>query len=508
MRRKAVRVRVACALAGTFGLWAAPARAVDAEVQSDTSAQFYDVRSPTGETVLGRRRVTSTLAVSGYELMDRPLNDPMAPQLLFRARLRYDADYGVNGAETDVTNFGRVVPGLNQAQTDLMYAYIEGRKFLGGWLGFKAGRQYVTDVLGWYSFDGGELHVTTPFYVAVEGYGGLEARGGMPLTTSRFETDGIWRGDRSNYDPSLYPSFQPSAVAPVVAAAVESTGVTWLHGRLTYRRVVNTGESNTAEWAGGLYGPSKYSGSRISQEKIGYSLDASVAQIGSLRGGLIYDLYSAAFGTIYGNLDAFLGRGVTVGVDYQYYQPTFDGDSIWNFFVSEPRNDIGGRASWSVNDHFALSASGRGRIYTVQTAEDSTKTSPNNQVTLNPPYFPSNSHPYDGGGDLSARYRFGEGWLGARASGSFGGEGDRVGGDVSGERVFEGRYVVEGRLNLWQWQDKLRPDRDATSFGYVAGLGYRFAPRSQALFEMQQDTNRLVGSRFRAMLFLTVAVTK
>ena len=38
--------------------------AVDADVQSDSSAQFYDVRSPTGETILNRRRFTTTLAIS------------------------------------------------------------------------------------------------------------------------------------------------------------------------------------------------------------------------------------------------------------------------------------------------------------------------------------------------------------------------------------------------------------------------------------------------------------
>ena len=60
-----------------------------------------------------------------------------------------------------------------------------------------------------------------------------------------------------------------------------------------------------------------------------------------------------------------------------------------------------------------------------------------------------------------------------RASGNFGQAGDCVGGDISGERIFETRYVLTGRVNVWQWDDKLRPDRDATSVGYVAGIGYR-----------------------------------
>jgi hypothetical protein len=485
----------------------ATAHAADVDVQSDTSAQFYDVRSPTGEQVVARRRVTETLAVSGYQLIDSPPNDPTAPQLLFRARLRYDGDFYNGGGDTNLANPSTFVPGLNAQQVDLMYGYVEGRKFLKGLLGFKLGRQYVTDMLGWYSFDGAEAKITTPFDVAVEAYGGLEQRGGLPLSTARFEADGVWRGDRANYDPSMYPQFQPADIAPVFAVAAESTGVTWLHARLTYRRVLDTGTANTSEFGSGLYTPASYSGDRVSSEKIGYSIDATLATVGTARAGLVYDLYNARFGSVYANLDAFVAKGVTAGIDYQFYQPSFDGDSIWNFFLSEPQNDLGGRVSWNVTDKVGVSAGGHARIYTVQTAEELPGTSPNIQPN-NPSYFPSSGSSYDGGGDLNARYKFGEGHLGMRASGNFGPEGDRVGGDVNGERVFDTRYVVEGRLSLWQWQDNLRPDRNATSFGYVAGVGYRFAPRSQTLFELQQDSNRLAGLRFRAMLYLTLAVTK
>jgi hypothetical protein len=507
MRWTMGRVGVVASTCALLVLAPRAAWAVDADVESDTAAQFYDVRSPTGETVLSRRRLTSTLALSGYQVVDAPANDPTGPEVLFRARLRYDADYGAESGESDVTNFGHLVPGFTRQQVDLMYGYLEGRRFAKGLIGFKVGRQYVTDVLGWYSFDGGEVRVTTPFFVAAEAYGGLEVRGGMPLSTSRFEADGVWRGDRSGYDASLYPAFQPASIAPVFGAALESTGVTWLHGRLTYRRAMNTGASNTSEFASGLYSPASYSGTRVSTEKIGYSLEATWPKVGDARGGLVYDVYNAKFGSVYANLDAFVCKRLTVGVDYQFYQPTFDADSIWNIFLSEPMNDLGVRSTWTATDRFAVSAGAHARMFTVQTAEEVTGTSPNIYAG-NPSYFPSSPLSFDGGGDVSARYKFGEGSLGMRASGNFGAEGDRVGGDVMGERVFDSRYVVEGRLNLWQWQDNLRPDRDAVSFGYVAGVGYRFAQRSQTLFEFQQDTNRLVGSRLRMMLYLTLAVTK
>src|SRR6185436_11181613 len=129
-------------------------------------------------------------------------------------------------------------------------------------IGFKIGRQYVTDSLGWWSFDGGLVRLTTPFWVSVEGYGGLEVRGGFPLSPAvdRWSRGGVFRGDRSDLDPALWPQFQPTDVAPAFGVAVESQGVTWLHSRLTYRRVYNTGASNVSEFASGLTTPAQYTG--------------------------------------------------------------------------------------------------------------------------------------------------------------------------------------------------------------------------------------------------------
>jgi hypothetical protein len=192
-----------------------PATAPDAELTSDTAAQFYEMRSPTGATVIARRRFMTTLGVAVYDLFDKP-HDPLAPTVTFRARLRYDGDYGGSAEETALNSPDRFIPGFSRGPVDLMYGYIEGRRFFKGLLGFRLGRQYVTDALGWWSFDGGLVKVTTPYYLAAEVYGGLEQRGGMPLSTPRFERDGIWRGDRNGFDPALWPSFQPNDVAPAI----------------------------------------------------------------------------------------------------------------------------------------------------------------------------------------------------------------------------------------------------------------------------------------------------
>ena len=42
---------------------------------------------------------------------------------------------------------------IRRGPVDLMYAYVEGRRFFKGVMGFKLGRQYIIDPLGWWSFE-------------------------------------------------------------------------------------------------------------------------------------------------------------------------------------------------------------------------------------------------------------------------------------------------------------------------------------------------------------------
>ena len=128
----------------------------------------------------------------------------------------------------------------------------------------------------------------------MELYGGLEQRGGFFLSSARFEQDGVTRGDRSNYDASAWPSFQPAAIAPAIGASVETQGLTYIHSRITYRRVENEGSSNVSEFASGLYAPAKYDGARVSSERAGISVDGTLPEIGGVKTGLAYDLYNAA----------------------------------------------------------------------------------------------------------------------------------------------------------------------------------------------------------------------
>jgi len=494
--------------------WATVAFAADAEMSVDSAAQFYEIRSPTGETVITRRRLTTTLGVAVYDLLDRAdrPDGGKGPDLSFRARLRYDADYGGNVGETQVSNFGRLVPGLDRGPVDLMYGYVEGRRFLGGWLGFRLGRQYVTDALGYWSFDGGLVKVTTPYYFAVEVYGGLEQRGGMPLSLPRYERDGVWRGDRTGYDAGLWPLFQQSDVAPAYGVAVETVGLSWLHGRLSYRRVENTGTSNVtafanaANAANGVGTQATYDGWRVSQERVGYAMDATLANVGGIKAGFAYDMYVARMSTVFASIDAYVSKSVTISADYDYYVPTFDADSIWNFFLPAPMNDLSVRANWNATDKWSLAASLRGRAFMAPAAATGSATSTTGLAQDNA----SSSGAFEpmAGGDVSVRYRWGEGQFGARGAGDFALSSDRIGLDAYAERVLETRYVLQGRVGLWQWNDAERPDNNAVSAQYVLGAGYKLMPKSLVLAEFEHDSNRISGQRFRVMLWLNLAVTK
>src|SRR5690606_4855938 len=115
------------------------------------------------------------------------------------------------------------------------------------------------------------------------------------------------------------------------------------------------------------------------------------------------------------------------------------------------------------------------------------------------------------GGGLRMRYRWPTARVMLRGSGITGDQGRRIGADLSYEKVFAERYLIDGRLSLWNFADKLRADangktRDATSFGYVVGAGYKFTPESNGMLQFEHDMNRLVGMRYRILALLNVRV--
>ncbi|MBI4701510.1 MAG: hypothetical protein HY744_10180 [Deltaproteobacteria bacterium] len=507
------------------------AEAASFEVSSDVVAQGYDVASPWGDVVLRRRRLMTALGLAAYDLQGE--HEPMGPTYEVQLRLRLDADFGVEGRETQYTptDPGYFVPGLAAAPVDLMYGYVEGRRLAGGLLGFRAGRQYTTDVLGWWSFDGALLRVTTPLFVEVELYGGLEQRGGMPLSSARFEPGGVWRGVAQIEDrASDFPSYQPTSHAPGLGVAVQTAGPNWLNGRFDYRRGYNTGRAFTGQFPSPGGGYPETTGLRLSQERLGYAASAYLPETGGLRAGFAYDLYTDALARAYGGLEVQLADWVTVGADGDYFVPSFDADSIWNWFTHNGVTTALGRVAVEPARGLDLDAQGGVRLWM---ASGDPSSFGRGQCTASLPSTATEADlsrclagfdgidPSRGAAaqfsreqsnrdstlstdllsNLEARYRWTSGLVSLRAMLQTGfGESSRgrsTGAVLAARQELGGNRIwLGGQLSLHDWIDPLRPERDATGFGYVLAPEYAPVALAHLRLEWEHEINRLVGQRF------------
>jgi hypothetical protein len=502
MSGRAVKLWLLAGVAGCLGL-ARPARAYETEVDASIASQYYALSSPWGDPELRRRRYTETLGLAVWNIQGE--DDPRGPRLSFQSRLRLDADFGQSSAERAVGN-PQFIPGLQQAPLDLMYAYLEGQRYWGGSLGFRLGRQYVFDTLGFWSFDGGLVTLATPANLLFEAYAGLEQRGGGLPTfgTRRFEAQGVYRGDRTGFDAAYYPLFlDESKLAPAAGLALEASGFGVLHSRLSYRKVINRDEVNVSPFVDLGDGQYYLKGDRTSSERIGYSLRADSAKVGALNGSLVYDFYNQIFSQYALSAAAYLSSRVTAGLSLDRYTPTFDGDSIFNWFSHSPMTSALARGDVRFSRRLSATLSGGVRWFETEGSSHGYAKNPDLDRT---------GRSFDLSLDGGARYDDGRDSLSLRAGGETGKRGHRLGADLSGRRRFSTRYDGMCLLSLWDWSDALRPNRDATSFGYVLGAGVtpgpNFFARSRFGLELEHEMNRVVGQRFRALLTLDLTVLK
>lgn len=483
--------------------WTVPARAYETEVDASITAQNYALSSPWGNPELRRRRYTQTLGLAVWNIQG--VDDPRGPRLSFQSRMRLDADFGQSSAERTLGS-STYIPGLQETPFDLMYAYLEGQRYVNGYVGFKLGRQYVFDTLGFWSFDGGLVTLSTPANILVEGYAGFEQRGGgLPyFGTRRFESQGVYRGDRYGYDAQYYPSFlDESKLAPAAGLALEASAFGVLHSRLSYRKVMNRDEVNVSPFLDLGNGQYFLRGTRTSSERLGYSLRANSSSIGALNGSFVYDFYNQIFSEYALDANAYVTKRVTLGASYDSYTPTFDGDSIFNWFSHSPTTSALVRAD--VTFSRTLQATLNGGLRWFETEGDPKGYAASGNAD-------EKHRLYDLTLDAGARYDFGNGSVAVRGGGESGERGHRLGGDVTGRRRFGARYDGLCIVSLWDWSDGLRTDRDATSFGYVLGAGLTPGPsffaRSRLGVELEHQMNRLVGQRFRALVTLDLTVLK
>ena len=483
------------------------ASAYDARVDATFDAQYYSLSSPFGDPYIYRRRYTSTL---GLELDDlQGERSRRGPRLNFRSRLRVDGDFAQDYAERDPAS-NRYVPGLLQSPLDVMFAYVDGRGFVNGLFNFRVGRQYLIDALGYWSFDGALVEAMLPVHLALSGFLGFEQRTGLPmLAGARFSGDGVWRGDRSGLEQNQYPAFlDDSSLAPARGVAIETWGFTGFHSRLSYRRV----ENQSPVLVSAFFDPKEplrfVKTTRTSSERVGYSLRIDAGDIGALSARAAYDLYNRAVSDALLSIDVYAPRNLILGADVDYYYPTFDADSIFNFFTHRGMTTAVARIGYASKSAFSASASGGLRWYATS---GDPEVFGERQLTDSTSRATAVQRDWLAQG--GARCRIGPSTIGVDVNAQRGISGHRIGGDVSTRRSFQGGRVDALMVaSLYDWNDPVRPTRSATSFTYVLGAGLRpgpvFGARSRLGLEWEQSMSRLVGQRFRLLLTVDLTVLK
>ncbi|MEO6598996.1 MAG: hypothetical protein ABIQ16_03925, partial [Polyangiaceae bacterium] len=327
------------------------------------------------------------------------------------------------------------------------------------------------------------------------------------LSTSRFEAGGVSRGERSGLGFGQAPSFlQESKLAPAYGFAIESAGVHFLHSRFTYRKVINRDAvlvSPFLDTGGGL----AYAlGDRTSSERLGYSLRADKSDLGAVMGSFVYDLYVQRISQYNAGLDWYATDRIVFGGNLDYFLPTFDGDSIFNWFAHRGTTSATARADLAFSRQFEVAASGGIRMFT-------TEGDPVRYASSALPNLNQSSHAYDYLGSLGGRYRFWDGSLALNTLAESGDAGHRYGGDITGRKQFDGGYYDSlAVLSLYDWEDALRSDRSATSFSYVLGGGvspnFMGSSKGRLGLEWEHTMNRLVGQRYRLLATLNFSVLR
>ncbi len=460
-------------------LWSKTVRAVEFAVEAHTAAQAYQIRSPVGGPVLSARRVTQTLGLSATHAFGR-----RGPRFTLRARLRIDGDFGdaCGGSaarcleETTRERRTDFVPGFERRSVDLPYAYVELAGLWDGGLDVRVGRVMVSDVLGFFLFDGAKARARLGDVVVAEALAGLEVRRGFGLSNGRFERDGVLRLDRSGWEPGLAPYVSDAVPAPMVAVALETPAGLPAFARAVYRRV--------------------WSVDGVSEERVGAAVDASVHPWVRLRGAAAYSLPHRAF--------SVLGGSVSVSKPFapwslegslERLRPTWDPSSIWAALWADGTDEARVRGGLRLGERLALSAAYWARRHALSESGPSRGASWATDL-------------FSAGGSLSMGMDAAAWDFGARVQAESGSAGARAGVDLDGAISPWGeRLRLDGRASLWWQRDAIRADRSGLSLSLVAGAATQLGALAWLHVDGEYDRNAIVGDRFRVSATLAVGAT-
>ena len=464
------------------------AQAYEAKVDGQAYLQLYSVQGLYGAPTLSRQRLTYNLGLEVVNLAGSAWNNE--PWVSARFRIRMDSDYGISPAEQDPNNSDYFVPGLKTAPFDVLYAYVEG----GGWLrnttGFRAGRQLFFDELGWWSLDGVRVAFSPGHLFELAAYTGFEQRGGVPLmSTGRYEAGGVFRGSRDGLAASQWPSYlQSTSLAPAAGASLVLLAIPRLHARFDYRRVWQRDQVVTSPFLDANGNLATTSVSRVSTERAGLGLGYDFGSSTAADGAAVYDVYRSKLAEHRATVQTRPLEQLKFSLSYQYRLPTYDADSIFNWFGAVGSTLVRARVDLDVRRDLNLGATAGIRWYGAFSATQSTSTSQ------------SQGGQRDGIGGVDATWHSAQSTLRIAQTAEIGEAGDRwVGDALLAHRISYGHLEPSILLSLARWRDHLRADFNSTVFSYV--LACRFSPTGAPRFgiDWEHSVSDVGQQRFRVV---------
>jgi hypothetical protein len=523
----------------------APAAAYEFEVMARTVGQGYQLRSFRllgSDLILNRRRFTQTLSLRLWDL-GRPRGPKKiwdstlrrGPNIYLTTYMRIDHDFGGWTMGTMVSD-NRVVDAIdlipelesNALNLDLLYGYLAVEGLAGGSVDVFVGRQLDVDTLDWFSMDGVTVKVRTPWRFAVEGFGGLRVRDDTPLGSSVQEPDGTSGGQCAEYVEGATPgtgSWRPidrdvtgqlnpfsndfdfcpqrEELMPTYGAAIETHQLpVW--ARLAYRRT----QSKTV----GLIGPADrfmyedrglYPDELGQAPKWGVNEERVAATVRATRRfdrgrGRVTPHAAVRYSLLHGLVDEwhagvrlrYRSHGLEPEVFHSF--PTFDGDSIFNVFSSEPYTDF--RLTYDLapaKKSWRGYARGWLRRYHTEDADQVDGVDANDIAA---------------GGHVGARYMhhktvlarldlFHEDGYGGRRTGGYASSRWRVSDDLG----------LSSRLSLIDFDDALLSDFKGVSLGAQLGATYLINQGVAVHLLAEENHNRFNRSQFRLIGVIDLA---
>ncbi len=534
-------VRGAGVFAAALCLLAArPSSAYEFEVSASTIGQGSTLRAlglGTNASTLTRRRITQSLQLHLWDLAGTrdafarwDPTPPKGPKIFLSSYLRLDQEQGnfavdtllLDGRVRDVID---VIPELERSslQLDLLYGFVGAEGLLGGAIDVYAGRQMDVQTLDWFSMDGVKVRAHLPVSAQVEAFAGLRVRDNSFGASDAFAPDGTsaafceefvegdgvvsgsWRpidglpdavNNPYTSDDELCP--QRDQRMPTVGFAIATEGLQRVSARLSYRRSHSAspgllGDADRLDNPDEGYYPfeREIAASGVTEERLALSVRGNLRP----RGLRVTPYAAVRYSALHGIVDeAHAGTKVhrashSVEPEVFYSSPTFDGDSIFNIFSTEPYTDA--RLTWRFTPKRGAWSGylrGWGRRYHSEDAEQSTGD------------LAASVYAGGGNGGLRMRRDDYEMRLDAYAEDGYGGQ--RIGGLYAAGISLSPNLVVHGRASLIRFADDSRSEIRGTNAGLQLGTRYQINRGLATSLLIEQNSNSV--HRFALAAFAVV----